>query len=45
MADATRPPKHLSALARQTWREVLEQWDLEPTGQKPLHVLLVCPVQ
>jgi len=32
MADPTRPPKHLSALAKRVWSEVLKQWDLEPTS-------------
>ena len=32
MADPTRPPRHLSALAKRVWLDVLEQWDLEPTG-------------
>ena len=25
-------PRHFSALAKSVWREVLEQWELDPTG-------------
>ena len=26
------PPRHLSKLTKDVWRQVLESWDLDPTG-------------